>query len=73
MGILRELLHDFTFGLVDRESGDDDQPYRCISCGAGLDRNYRACPECGNEFVAPVDDDDGGADESGPPGPGPGQ
>jgi predicted amidophosphoribosyltransferase len=73
MGILRELFHDLTFGLVDR-TDEDAEPFRCVKCGVGLDRNHRSCPECGSEFVAPVDGNaTEGDDDPGPPGPGPGR
>jgi predicted amidophosphoribosyltransferase len=64
MGVLRELLHDFTFGLVGRGGDEQEAPYRCVKCGAGFNQNHRACPECDSQFVAAVGGETEG-DESG--------
>jgi len=48
-------------GLLDRLRGrfgeeDDGPEYRCIRCGADLDKEYHTCPECGGQFVGVVED-----------------
>ncbi|MFB6219026.1 MAG: hypothetical protein ABEH77_07620 [Halobacteriaceae archaeon] len=50
-------------GIIERvlgwsepgETDDSEAPYRCIACGAGHDRPYAECPECGGQFVAAAD------------------
>jgi len=42
------------------DADEDELPdgdYRCIRCGAGFEREYHECPECGGAFLAPVDGD----------------
>lgn len=37
--------------LVGGADGDDESPYVCINCGAGLEKAFRECPECGTPYV----------------------
>lgn len=61
MGILRRVIDMFTTPSVNPD--ERDAGYRCLRCGAGFERNYRSCPECGAEFVAPVDAESDGQTE----------
>jgi len=53
-------------GLLDwlpGVEGDEDPEskpgsYRCLRCQAFHDRAHHSCPDCGSQFVAPIDPDD---------------
>ena len=63
-------------GLIDRlrsivqAPGDQESgralPFRCLKCGAGHDREYESCPECGGSFVVPATAEDGAGPEEPP-------
>lgn len=35
----------------------DDEHYRCINCGREYTRSHAECPDCGGQFLAPIDDE----------------
>jgi len=35
--------------------GDDGDTYRCVKCGETFERDYYTCPDCGSEYVAPLE------------------
>ncbi len=36
---------------------DEGLSFRCLRCGKEFDRQYDTCTDCGNRFVARVDED----------------
>ena len=60
MSFLDDLREAFKSLVTDMDY-EEDPEYRCIKCGADLQRNYNSCPECGRSYIAPLDPgDDGG-------------
>jgi lipopolysaccharide biosynthesis regulator YciM len=49
-------------GLLDSLKGifgndlEPDPEFRCIKCGADLQRDHYECPECGAPYVAATED-----------------
>lgn len=52
MGFIERIL-----GWAESEESEA-AAYRCLSCGAGHDRPYTECRECGGRFVAETDAED---------------
>jgi rRNA maturation endonuclease Nob1 len=43
--------------LIETPSvGEEEENFRCIRCGKSFERDYQTCPECGGQFVVPLDD-----------------
>ncbi len=41
--------------LAPSKTEEIDEDYRCIRCSEGFDRDFHTCPECGGQFVVPID------------------
>ncbi|WP_049901405.1 penta-EF hand family protein [Halococcus agarilyticus] len=52
------------WGLFSASAPEDgaEEAYRCIQCGAGFDREYQTCRECGGSFIVATDAEQGDAD-----------
>lgn len=58
-------LFDKVRGIVGEDEEESEPPYRCVRCGAGHDRDYHSCPDCGAQFVAPTGAAEDEEDETG--------
>lgn len=61
MGYLQRLVGLLSWSPGQMATGNEDD-FGCLKCGETFDRQYRTCPECGGQFVAPLDE----ADENDP-------
>lgn len=43
--------------LLGNSADEERDRYRCINCGEEFERPFRECPDCGGQFVAPVEGD----------------
>ncbi|WP_436927542.1 hypothetical protein [Halosimplex amylolyticum] len=54
MGLLRRITRLLRKPSIDPEKREEN--YRCIRCGAVFERNHRVCPDCGTQYVLPIDE-----------------
>lgn len=52
MDILTKLKRTVRNLPIGRKEGEN---FQCIRCGGAFDRPHQTCPDCGGDFVAPVD------------------